>query len=102
MILPPPISTLLPYTTLFRSLILYLHGGSLRGDDISQMKNLGVAEKAAADPKFPFIVVSPQCHKGEIWTDVDALGSVLDDRKSARLNSIPSQISYAVFCLQIT
>ena len=60
-------------------LILYLHGGSLRGDDISQMKNLGVAEKVAADPKFPFIVVSPQCHKGEIWTDVDALGAVLDE-----------------------
>jgi predicted peptidase len=60
-------------------LILYLHGGSLRGDDISQMKRWGLAEKVAADPKFPFIVVSPQCHKGEIWTDVDALGAVLDE-----------------------
>jgi predicted peptidase len=60
-------------------LILYLHGGSLRGDDISQMKRWGLAEKAAADPKFPFIVVAPQCHKGEIWTDVDALGAVLDE-----------------------
>ncbi len=59
--------------------ILYLHGGSLRGDDISQMKKFGLAEKVAADPKFPFIVVSPQCHKGEIWTDVGALGAVLDD-----------------------
>jgi predicted peptidase len=60
-------------------LILYLHGGSVRGDDINQMKKLGLAEKVAADPKFPFIVVSPQCHKGEIWTDVDALGAVLDE-----------------------
>jgi predicted peptidase len=60
-------------------LILYLHGGSLRGDDISQMKRWGLAEKVAADPKFPFIVVSPQCHKGEIWTDVDALAAVLDE-----------------------
>ena len=60
-------------------LILYLHGGSVRGEDISQMKKLGFAAKVEADPNFPFIVVSPQCHKGEIWTDVDALGAVLDE-----------------------
>ena len=60
-------------------LILYLHGGSLRGDDISQMKRWGLTEKVEGDPNFPFIVVSPQCHKGEIWTDVDALGAVLDE-----------------------
>lgn len=60
-------------------LILYLHGGSVRGDDISQMKKLGLAAKVEMDPNFPFIVVSPQCHKSEIWTDVDALGAVLDD-----------------------
>jgi predicted peptidase len=60
-------------------LILYLHGGSLRGDDISQMKKVGLMGKLEADPDFPFIVVSPQCHEGEIWTDVDALGAVLDE-----------------------
>lgn len=60
-------------------LILYLHGGSLRGDDIRQMKKFGLAEKVEADRNFPFIVVSPQCHSGEIWTDVDALGAVLDE-----------------------
>jgi predicted peptidase len=60
-------------------LILYLHGGSVRGGDIGQMKRWGLAEKVETDPNFPFIVVSPQCHKGEIWTDVDALGAVLDE-----------------------
>ena len=60
-------------------LILYLHGGSVRGDDIAQMKKMGLAAKVEADPKFPFIVVSPQCRPGEIWTDVDALGAVLDE-----------------------
>jgi predicted peptidase len=60
-------------------LVLYLHGGSLRGDDISQMKKLGLTEKVEVDPNFPFIVVSPQCHKGEIWTDVDALDAILDE-----------------------
>jgi predicted peptidase len=60
-------------------LILYLHGGSARGNDIGQMKKLGLREKAERDGKFPFIVVSPQCHLGEIWTDTDALGAVLDE-----------------------
>jgi predicted peptidase len=60
-------------------LILYLHGGSARGNDIGQMKKLGLTAKVEADPKFPFIVVSPQCHNGEIWTDVDALAAILDE-----------------------
>jgi predicted peptidase len=60
-------------------LILYLHGGSLRGENIGQMKRWGLTEKVEADPNFPFIVVSPQCHNGEIWTDVDALAAVLDE-----------------------
>jgi predicted peptidase len=60
-------------------LILYLHGGSPRGEDISQMKRWGLTGKVEADPNFPFIVVSPQCHSGEIWTDVDALASILDE-----------------------
>jgi predicted peptidase len=60
-------------------LILYLHGGTPRGNDISQMPRWGLAEKVEKDPDFPFIVVSPQCHTGEIWTDVDALGAILDE-----------------------
>jgi len=67
-------------------LILYLHGGSVRGDDISRIKKLGLTEKVEADPNFPFIVVSPQCHQGEIWTDVDALGAILDE--VARTNRV--------------
>ena len=60
-------------------LILYLHGGSLRGDDIARMKKLGLSGKVETDPDFPFIVVSPQCPPGEIWTDVDALGAIVDE-----------------------
>jgi predicted peptidase len=60
-------------------LILYLHGGTPRGNDISQMPRWGLTEKVEKDPDFPFIVVSPQCHTGEIWTDVDALGVILDE-----------------------
>jgi predicted peptidase len=60
-------------------LILYLHGGSVRGDDVARMKKMGLTAKVEADPNFPFIVVSPQCHPGEIWTDVEALGAILDE-----------------------
>jgi predicted peptidase len=67
-------------------LILYLHGGSRRGSDISQLGKLGLTEKVESDPNFPFIVVSPQCRKGEIWTDVAALGAILDD--VARTNRV--------------
>src|SRR5204862_5794825 len=44
-----------------------------------QMKRLGVTQKAEADPEFPFIVVSPQCPPGEIWTEMDGLAAVLDE-----------------------
>jgi predicted peptidase len=60
-------------------LILYLHGGTPRGEDITQMIRWGLTQKVDTDPNFPFIVVSPQCHRGEIWTDVAALAAILDE-----------------------
>jgi predicted peptidase len=59
-------------------LILYLHGGSLRGTNIEPVRTLGLPRKLEHDPNFPFVVVSPQCPPGEIWTDVEALGALLD------------------------
>jgi predicted peptidase len=59
-------------------LILYLHGGSLRGTDIESVRKLGIPHKLETDPNFPFVVVSPQCPRGEIWTDAEALGALLD------------------------
>lgn len=60
-------------------LILYLHGGSLRGGPIEEMKKKGLAGKVEAEPNFPFILVSPHCDKGEIWTDADAVAALLDN-----------------------
>ena len=54
-------------------LILYLHGGSLRGDDVERLRTLGLPHKLESEPDFPFIVVSPQCPAGEIWTDVEGI-----------------------------
>src|SRR2546430_4382995 len=75
MIRRPPRSTLFPYTTLFRSLASSNHRFDqlLLGSD--QVKRIAVTE-ALFRPGFAI------------------------DRKSTRLNSSHSQISYAVFCLK--
>jgi predicted peptidase len=59
-------------------LIMYLHGGSLRGDDVEKVRSLGLPQLLEKDKSFPFIVVSPLCPAGEIWTDVDMLIGILD------------------------
>src|SRR2546430_8632663 len=74
MIRRPPRSTLFPYTTLFRSRL----GAGVRGQ-------LGVA---------PVVL---HLRVQEVLVDG---GQLAGDRKSTRLNSSHSQISYAVFCLK--
>ena len=59
-------------------LILYLHGGSLRGDDVERLRTVGLPHRLESEPDFPFIVVSPQCPAGEIWTDAEAIDTLLD------------------------
>src|SRR2546430_10370364 len=79
MIRRPPRSTLFPYTTLFRS----LHGSALFASRFR--------ENAAR------ALLLPRRRPGErtpLWMQRPG------DRKSTRLNSSHSQISYAVFCLK--
>src|SRR2546430_11130538 len=72
MIRRPPRSTLFPYTTLFRSVD---EGRVGRAQEVGDR----------AEDVVPAGVV---------------LGAEVIDRKSTRLNSSHSQISYAVFCLK--
>src|SRR5688572_31052118 len=90
MIRRPPRSTLFPYTTLFRS--------RARGRRRSKQRS------------------RPRHHRRDPWghdrcawaatrqrgwvTSYRVVGALLRDRKSTRLNSSHSQISYAVFCLK--
>src|SRR2546430_11363149 len=76
MIRRPPRSTLFPYTTLFRSSLAVRPGGPRS----TRRSALWQAEAAA--------------QRGP------GLFAASADRKSTRLNSSHSQISYAVFCLQ--
>src|SRR2546430_9750178 len=78
MIRRPPRSTLFPYTTLFRSRADGLH--DVAADD-GGVTPPGRLERPRHD------VLRRRVHH-------------VADRKSTRLNSSHSQISYAVFCLQ--
>src|SRR5688572_30938497 len=81
----PPRSTLFPYTTLFRSKTV---GGGVdvrgeRGDLVAQLFEVVGVGAGGVGGK----------HRALLGPDVE-------DRKSTRLNSSHSQISYAVFCLK--
>jgi len=58
-------------------LVLFLHGAGERGDDLSQVKKHGPPKLVEAARQFPFIVVSPQCPRGE-WWEPQALLALLD------------------------
>jgi predicted peptidase len=59
-------------------LILFLHGAGERGTDIWKVTVHGPPKIVKTQPDFPFIVVSPQCREGKIWSS-DALLALLDD-----------------------
>jgi len=48
-------------------LMLFLHGAGERGDDLELVKKWGPPKKVAKDASFPFLLISPQCKKGERW-----------------------------------
>src|SRR2546430_13041680 len=86
MIRRPPRSTLFPYTTLFRSVFPFF---SIEGEE-------------RAMPVLPRgdIVFAHQFVFFQKGGDSQLPSLVGVDRKSTRLNSSHSQISYAVFCLK--
>src|SRR2546430_9700367 len=89
MIRRPPRSTLFPYTTLFRSVDREL--GDQRQPHVARL-----AESVEQDDRRTGagleVVQSHTVDRGE--------AAMHQDRKSTRLNSSHSQISYAVFCLK--
>src|SRR5688572_32681198 len=92
----PPRSTLFPYTTLFRSRRTAGGDGGLHdpGDPMNARRlALSVALAGA-------VACNNSGKSGQVTSgDLDA-GAPPPDRKSTRLNSSHSQISYAVFCLK--
>src|SRR5205085_9820874 len=93
---PPPHSTLFPYTTLFRS---DLPRG--RGHRHDERHVAGGRRRPAPDPDpCSLRPAGPLRSLGEGPRGVGSQPGDRQDRKSTRLNSSHSQISYAVFCLK--
>src|SRR5688572_32134346 len=90
MIPRPPTSTLFPYTTLFRSdLFHYLLKSAFDVAENNFLVTLGITPN------------NPSTAYGYIQQGKPLEGEYkYPDRKSTRLNSSHSQISYAVFCLK--
>src|SRR2546430_13210089 len=90
MIRRPPRSTLFPYTTLFRSVDVEIVALEevVRDVDIGPSVTIDVAHHHA------------QTQADLASEDARRRAHVHEDRKSTRLNSSHSQISYAVFCLK--
>src|SRR2546427_6811675 len=86
MIRRPPRSTLFPYTTLFRSPCSAAQAQAQTLEEVAQ--HLVQATPVVGVPGL----TEQRAHF--------RLGDIETDRKSTRLNSSHSQISYAVFCLK--
>src|SRR3989475_7964686 len=91
MIRRPPRSTLFPYTTLFRS----VEAGA--GNDVvdGSATNATLTIRGGAGDDTLFGGSGNDRIEGG-----DGRDTIHGDRKSTRLNSSHSQISYAVFCLK--
>src|SRR2546427_1652595 len=93
MIRRPPRSTLFPYTTLFRSPGL----GSVAG---AALVRHPLVDKIAFTGSTEVGQEIMREAAGTLKRVTLELGGKSPDRKSTRLNSSHSQISYAVFCLK--
>ncbi len=58
--------------------IIYLHGKSLRGSNLSRLRRYGLPSRLQHDRSFPFIVICPQLSEGSRWTDPKELMSLVD------------------------
>src|SRR2546430_12239429 len=102
MIRRPPRSTLFPYTTLFRSVVS--SNAVLDNTDFSArlggpiVKNRVWFFGSARTRRIETAVLNFYMPDGSLGSNIEKPSSYAGDRKSTRLNSSHSQISYAVFC----
>jgi pimeloyl-ACP methyl ester carboxylesterase len=49
-------------------LIIYLHGGSDRGNELNKLYSSGIPDQIFRGRQFPFIIISPQCPEHLRWS----------------------------------
>src|SRR2546422_7453784 len=92
MIRRPPRSTLFPYTTLFRSLVMAsaAQTPSPRFAGYADLPGVRLWYTDSGGSGVPVVLLHANTGNADSW----------QDRKSTRLNSSHGYISYAVFCLK--
>jgi antitoxin component YwqK of YwqJK toxin-antitoxin module/poly(3-hydroxybutyrate) depolymerase len=61
-------------------LIIYLHGTSLRGENLDKLKEYGIFMLIEQENKeYPFIIISPQCPIDREWTTEDWFAPLLSE-----------------------
>src|SRR5947208_13475283 len=93
-----PISTLFPYTTLFRSHAGAVIEAPLHRRRLGELETLGLAEDRIEEIDLAVVAVN----RPDLVEDalVARQRAQRQDRKSTRLNSSHQISSYAVFCLK--
>src|SRR2546427_5109494 len=102
MIRRPPRSTLFPYTTLFRSHGIHaVAAGQVTQDRFGARGRLHLLAAPREGHHTAKVATkrTPDARLVDRRSTAKKGGQKIPDRKSTRLNSSHSQISYAVFCL---
>lgn len=60
-------------------LVIYLHGGSQRGNDLNKLKVYGLPYLVNKGKNYPFIIASPQCPDDKYWSTENWLDSLLQN-----------------------
>lgn len=60
-------------------LVIYLHGGSQRGNDLTKLDIYGLPYLVKQGKDFDFIMVAPQCPEGKFWSTENWLDSLYTD-----------------------
>src|SRR2546430_13457618 len=96
----PPSSTLFPYTTLFRSdrTAQQIQFQTAMLDRNRRAREIGMVERQIEEDVRRAIRDRDRFRR--TVASAEASVAIAEDRKSTRLNSSHSQISYAVFCLK--
>src|SRR5688572_31790326 len=94
----PPRSTLFPYTTLFRSIFAILY--SRYRSAVLALIIMGGVPLALIGSVAALWLTGQPLSVASMVGFITLAGIATRDRKSTRLNSSHSQISYAVFCLK--
>jgi predicted peptidase len=65
-------------------LLLFLHGGGERGNDLELLKSTGLPKHLLEGMDIPMVTICPQCPAGELWDNLSLI--TLLDQVTASLN----------------